>query len=76
MIADNIRALMAERGITQTELAAASGVTQPAISKILHNPKARLYLETGIALADALKVHPRLLTGSTRRPSHRRKATQ
>jgi len=76
MIADTLNRLMQEQGLTQTELAKRAGLTQSGISKILSNPNARLYLETGIALADALKVHPRLLTGATRRPHHRHKATQ
>jgi transcriptional regulator with XRE-family HTH domain len=77
MIADNIRALMEQRGLTQTELAARAGLTQPAISKILSNPNARLYFETGLALADALRVDPRLLTAPPApRPARRGKSTQ
>jgi transcriptional regulator with XRE-family HTH domain len=52
MIADNIRALMAARGYSQTELADRAGLSQALISRILSGERTRLYLTTGIALAD------------------------
>lgn len=67
MLAELLRALMAERQMNQSQLAARSGLSQAAISRIVNGSRgARLSSATAFALADALEVDPRLLT---RRPA-------
>jgi len=57
LFADRLRALMAERGLTQAQLAEKIGVGQPAISMMLQRA-CRPQRRTVQRLAEALAVHP------------------
>lgn len=54
---EKVQSLMKSRGLTQAELAAKTGVGQPAISNIL-NRRSRPQRRTIVRLADALGVDP------------------
>lgn len=73
MIAQTLQALMAEQKINQSELARRAGLSQAAVSRALSGKRYRLYFDTGLALADALGVDPRLLSGrqSKSKPAHK-----
>jgi transcriptional regulator with XRE-family HTH domain len=74
MIAKTLQALMTEQNINQSELARRAGLSQSAVSRIVNGSRgARLAGTTVLALADALKVDPRLLAGrpSKSKPAHK-----
>ncbi|WP_311079760.1 helix-turn-helix transcriptional regulator [Paenibacillus polymyxa] len=48
--------VMAQRGLTQTQLAELSGVRQAAISEMSRNIREQINLKTLVKIADALEI--------------------
>ncbi|MDY8024215.1 helix-turn-helix transcriptional regulator [Paenibacillus polymyxa] len=48
--------IMAQRGITQTQLSELSGVRQAAISEMSRNIREQINLKTLVKIADALEI--------------------
>lgn len=55
-LAVNLHRLMKERGVTQKQVEAASGIPQPDISRLLNEKHSDVYLATVWCLAKALEV--------------------
>jgi transcriptional regulator with XRE-family HTH domain len=53
---DEVRRLMTEKGLSQQQLAAAAGIHQTFVSKLLRGEKTRLGADVMFRLADALGV--------------------
>ncbi|WP_342415372.1 helix-turn-helix transcriptional regulator [Paenibacillus sp. FSL R10-2782] len=49
--------VMAQRGLTQTQLAELSGVRQAAISEMSRNIREQINLKTLVKIADALEIN-------------------
>ncbi len=60
-----LRLLRAEHGMTQVELAAASGVTQTAISAIERDDTSSPAYDTAVRIARALGVSPDAIWGAS-----------
>lgn len=59
-VGESVRILRELQGLTQAELAAASGISQATISSI-ENDRVKLGVERAKALAVAMKCHPAVL---------------
>jgi transcriptional regulator with XRE-family HTH domain len=56
ILAQNIRRLMADKGLKQQDLAKATGILRPNISRLLTNPNANPQLSIIESIATALDV--------------------
>lgn len=56
ILAQNIRRLMADKGLRQQDLADATGIHRPNISRLLTNPDANPQLSMIESIANALDV--------------------
>ncbi len=60
-IGDRLKALRIENALTQRELAAKAGVTEATVARLERNER-EPHMSTARKLAQALGVHPRVLT--------------